>query len=503
MQSQPQRQSQQPTQQNYQNSAMTHVNAGGQQSSPLPAYNQTHQYAQQPHYNQQTYDQRSMYSQQAYDPRMFQQRPSQSPAPIDQYVYNNQFTGQNGHGLANIQPRPSQSPAPQYPPRQQSYSPFMTFDSRGPALPQHQDADLMQFAGFQNTTHTQAASQSYINPSMLNSGAMNGHYQQMQQRQSAQGLYYPKPDPVVGQSFPQQYQQHLQQNVPPSMQPNQMQGKSGLNERTLSLTNFVGTLPSLAPSTTMNAASAKDPLQVKKVGRPRKDGLDGGSGSASSDSDLEIEEEGPESAPAMISVGPPGEERARAVYDAVKAVWSPRNKTAPTEKIKTGVIQFGDIVKGLRDQWKARNDSLKKAEADGSPTASDAPRLREETAQYRSTMETLVLKATTFAHQAILRRYVVSMFPYLHIIIVFASLPKYRIMHHVEVVERLKTLGICLRPLYARPTNDSELRSVVGSLSSIARARQIVLAVRDFDSPCGCRISIFHIVHTVHSRSQS
>lgn len=150
----------------------------------------------------------------------------------------------------------------------------------------------------------------------------------------------------------------------------------------------------------------------KLPGRPRKDGsipkMDGSAGSAgsASNSDLEIEEEEPEAPPALIIGSPPTNEQARARYNAVKAVWSPRNKSAPIEKIKSGVIDFGETIRALRDAWKTRNDNLKQAELEGSSTASAAPKLKAEVAQYRQTAETLVKETLLFAHPAIMKRYV-------------------------------------------------------------------------------------------------
>lgn len=146
-------------------------------------------------------------------------------------------------------------------------------------------------------------------------------------------------------------------------------------------------------------------LPMKKArGRPRKDASKPGSVTTDSGSDLEIEDEPPEPPPAVIAVAPPTDARAKVVFDAVAAVWSPRNKAAETAKIKSGITQFGGMIRAWRDQWKTRNDNLKKAEADQSPTAQDAPALRQETSQYRQTMELLVNRTLNFGHPAILKR---------------------------------------------------------------------------------------------------
>jgi hypothetical protein len=124
-----------------------------------------------------------------------------------------------------------------------------------------------------------------------------------------------------------------------------------------------------------------------------------------SDSDLSVESE-PESPPGMLTLQMPVDVRSKAVYQAVKAVWSPRNLPAPVDKIKSGLVQFGDVVKGLRDSWKEKNESLKKAELPNAPTAANAPQLKNEVAQYRQLVETVVQQSLLLAHPAILKRYV-------------------------------------------------------------------------------------------------
>lgn len=407
LQSQPQeQQTQQSPQSNYPAPAYNQ-NAQRTQSPAMPNYGQPPQYTQHPQYQQQIYDQRNMYRP-PFDPALFQQRPSHSPSPLDHhYQYPGQaFSNQGNPGQVNIQPRPTPSPAPQYPPaRQQTYSPYMTFDSRGPTLPQHQDADLLQFASFQTQNQNQPPSHAFVNPSLLGAEAnnLNGNYGQIPHRQA---------QPYYGNMT---IQQHMRQQQMPAMsqtlQPNQMQGMSLFIHQSAHTNSLPVGMPQLIQPANVKKASRDPNAPQRPRGRPRKDGSipsnDGGTGSASS-SDLEFEdaESEPEITPALITVSPPTDERVRAVFNAVKAVWSPRNKPAPVDKIKAGVMEFGDTIRTLRDAWKARNDNLKKAELEGSTTASAAPALKAEVAQYRQTAETLVTKTLLLAHPVIMRRYV-------------------------------------------------------------------------------------------------
>lgn len=163
---------------------------------------------------------------------------------------------------------------------------------------------------------------------------------------------------------------------------------------------------------------SNDPHVPKKIKAAKKgvstalksDGhvSDQDSDSESSDDELTIEEEEPEMRPAVLTVSAPTDERGRILYDAVNAVWSPRNKSAPAEKIRSGIAGFGDTVRSLRDSWKLKNDNLRKAELPNSPTAAEATRLKEEVARYRSAMEVVMARSLIFGHPAVVTRYVSS-----------------------------------------------------------------------------------------------
>ncbi len=163
--------------------------------------------------------------------------------------------------------------------------------------------------------------------------------------------------------------------------------------------------------------TTKDPHAPKRPrGRPPKDasGQPGAhhATSESSEDELEIEDEDPpEMTPALLTVSMPTDERGKALYRAVQAVWSPRNKSVDPEKIRTGIANFGDTIRGLRDAWKTRNESLRKAELPNSPTAADAFRLKEEVARYRQNLELVMLKSLQYGHLAIVKRYVVPDLP--------------------------------------------------------------------------------------------
>lgn len=111
--------------------------------------------------------------------------------------------------------------------------------------------------------------------------------------------------------------------------------------------------------------------------------------------------------PALLTVSAPTDERGKALYNAVQAVWSPRNKPASPEKIRSGIVGFAETVRNLRDAWKAKNDMLRKAELPNSPTAGDAVALKDEVARYRQVTESVMSRSLLYGHPSIVKRYVV------------------------------------------------------------------------------------------------
>jgi len=139
---------------------------------------------------------------------------------------------------------------------------------------------------------------------------------------------------------------------------------------------------------------------MSKVERPVKS-----SGSVSdSDDDLDIEDEEPaETRPAVITIAKPmNDERGKLLWEVVDAVWTPKNKPAPPDKIRSAVRFVGEAVRSLRDKWKETNDKLKKAENANQPTEG----LKVAVGTYREIMETLAGRVTNFGHPSILKRYV-------------------------------------------------------------------------------------------------
>ena len=153
----------------------------------------------------------------------------------------------------------------------------------------------------------------------------------------------------------------------------------------------------------------KDPNAPKRpVGRPRKDGsiprvksdVPGAASPSDSDSEeLEIEEVA-EPKPALLSNGPPPTPEGKAIFDAVTAVWSPRNKPSNPEKVRDGLALFSDTIRNLRDAWKPKNESFQQAELANSPTAPD---LKMAVARQRTVFETAIKQSLEYGHEAHIR----------------------------------------------------------------------------------------------------
>lgn len=192
--------------------------------------------------------------------------------------------------------------------------------------------------------------------------------------------------------MPQQYGQHLQGQTlkPNSLSQAQLQALQGGQ-----LHPLFQVQPQMAPSAASNAASKP---RVKKAGKSS-------GSSSSSEDDLDIEEE-PEQKPAAITIAKPTDERGKLLWEVVDAVWTPRNKPAPPEKIRSAISFIGSAVRNLREKWKAANDALKQAELPDSKTKDQAAGLKTTVSTYRETMDTLASRVASFGHPSILSRYV-------------------------------------------------------------------------------------------------
>lgn len=395
-------------------------------NSPQPSYQhpQYPQHPQHPQHPQPLFNSQPM-PQSSYDPRFFV-RPSQSPVNYDGYAYHPQMgyqpqqyqqqqmnlpPRQSSTPVANLQQRPPQQHQ-QHPPSAVSYT---NIAQRQPPIPQGQQSpDVIQFHPYNDQAHP--TSGSFVDPTMLstnhmgNSGGKSTH----------QG--YPPPYSQGAGTLPnyQAQQSYLQPDFfnTSSLDPRFLNGGSAPHPGFAGAPTTTTTTTQLAPAPAPAIQPGKyvPPVSKAKATKSVSKKAKHGSASASdtSDDELAIEEDEPEMIPAVLAVAPPTDERGKLLYNAVNAVWSPRNRSASVDKVRSAIAAFGDTVRGLRDSWKAKNDSLRKAELPNSPTASDVTLLKEEVAKYRSIMELLMSRALLHGHPTIVKRYAYPILPALH-----------------------------------------------------------------------------------------
>jgi len=109
-------------------------------------------------------------------------------------------------------------------------------------------------------------------------------------------------------------------------------------------------------------------------------------------------------------------------YDTTKAVWLPRNVYAQVESIRTGLKEFWEVVKTIRDRWKTDSDVVKTAAE--AKKDSELPLLRERVDNQREMMEVALMTAIEHGHHDVLRAYVFSL---LSILILPHCISMYRI----------------------------------------------------------------------------
>ncbi|KAI5292921.1 hypothetical protein KEM52_005963 [Ascosphaera acerosa] len=133
--------------------------------------------------------------------------------------------------------------------------------------------------------------------------------------------------------------------------------------------------------------------------------LDASSSSASS-SDYSSESETeqaitPETSP--LPATRPAERVAAARYDAMKAVWMPRNRRTTAANIRIALVAFGSLIKGMRDSWKTNTEAVKDATA-----KDDEARQRQlstQVAEDKQAFSTAIDTAMAWGHPAILQRF--------------------------------------------------------------------------------------------------
>ena len=411
------------------------------QSPALPQFKQTPNTYSSTQYAQNAYNQQSLG--QAYDPHLLA-RPTPSPGPFDQYSYQPQNINY-GHPSFNYQFNSFQQQQQQQQQRQQSATSTQAFrpqvtqqaqsylsTSRPSPQPQahvsqvqvrsdrhngSRVADNSQGANGMSFPYQQGSqvSHRFIEPSMLNadgqvrqsknlgsstmecSNKALDPAQMAQVRQMESSPYFTMPGARMSNTTLDPRTLQMQHYAQLQQQQQQVQ-KTNLAQMNGLHSGHLHNMYQMQPQ----AASVK----VPPMARTKKDGRSPGSAS-SSDDDLDIEEEEePEQKPAVITIAKPSDERGKLLWETVEAVWTPRNKPAPAEKIRAAIAFVGNAVRGHRDKWKQNNEQLKQAELPNSATQSQAGVLKANVEEKRATMEIIATRIVRFGHPSIVRRYV-------------------------------------------------------------------------------------------------
>lgn len=122
--------------------------------------------------------------------------------------------------------------------------------------------------------------------------------------------------------------------------------------------------------------------------------------SSSSEDDSEYESSEEEEEEKFPLPGPrPQKAMSATRYDAVKAVWFPRNRSPSSQKIREGLKDFWEVVKTIRDRWKRDSDELKTAEE--KKQKGEIPLLRERVQNQRDMMKHAMAAAIQHGHRDI------------------------------------------------------------------------------------------------------
>jgi hypothetical protein len=133
--------------------------------------------------------------------------------------------------------------------------------------------------------------------------------------------------------------------------------------------------------------------------------------SPSSESDSpdssEVEAEIPEEPSPLPPIRPEDPEKA-AEYDALQAVWSPRNRRPNIDKVKNALVAFKDVVKAIRDEWKAQSQAMK--EAENKAENDKAAELKKNVVLQRRLVDVVVNATLEKGHPMIVEKYVLFLF---------------------------------------------------------------------------------------------
>lgn len=119
-----------------------------------------------------------------------------------------------------------------------------------------------------------------------------------------------------------------------------------------------------------------------------------------SEEELEIEELSP------LPAARPTEPSKAVEYDTIKAVWAPRTSPPTPAAIRTALGDYWNVVKAIRDAWKADTAALQQAEE--AKQLDKVSFLKNKVIGQRKIMELILDTTIKYGHKDIIERYVQS-----------------------------------------------------------------------------------------------
>lgn len=116
------------------------------------------------------------------------------------------------------------------------------------------------------------------------------------------------------------------------------------------------------------------------------------------------EEEGEVAEPSPLPGSRPQSPLEATRYDAIKALWRPRNLPVTPSDIREGLKSYWDLVRTIRDRWKSDAAAVKEAEE--KKRNSELPLLQDRVKSQRDMIEVALKAALEYGHKHITELYV-------------------------------------------------------------------------------------------------
>jgi hypothetical protein len=152
--------------------------------------------------------------------------------------------------------------------------------------------------------------------------------------------------------------------------------------------------------------------------------------SSEEDSDTSYTSDDEPTEPSPLPAKRPTSPREATEYDATKALWRGKRKNLSSDSIRKGIVDFWEIIKTIRDRWKA--DSKAVEEAEEKKQEKEMQLLESRVKDQRDMMESAFKAALKHGHRSIVELYVS---PFL----CFASLAQ---ALHMQLVDGFCLLGV-------------------------------------------------------------